>query len=278
MTTLAAWVGHDPHGITSLYIVSDSRITWPDGQQWNLGPKCFLIPGRPEALGYCGDVQFTVQVVSQVCAQLSSGTLIETAAPDERFRAIVDHVRAAHASFPTSVRGPFVILYAVRIGENFRKAGNNNAAFSLFRLAWDPAAGWSDEQVMLPQKSGIVRVEGTGAAALRATLDVWSKSDAGGTSAAVFSAFCDALKGGIDPSTGGPPQLVGIYRSGPARQFGIVWDGERFLAGAKVQSAGQVAWHNDLFEVWDGATLARRKGADRLVRPRNARRSGRQDA
>ena len=42
MTSLAAWPGIDSRGLSTLYIVADSRISWPgSSDHWEFGAKVF---------------------------------------------------------------------------------------------------------------------------------------------------------------------------------------------------------------------------------------------
>ena len=46
MTTLAAWVSVDSEKPSACYLVSDSRITWPNGH-WDSGQKLFVSTSFP---------------------------------------------------------------------------------------------------------------------------------------------------------------------------------------------------------------------------------------
>jgi hypothetical protein len=96
-------------------------------------------------------------------------------------------------------------------------------------------------------------------------------SEVGGTSRSVFSAFADHIKSGVDPYTGGPPQLVGIYRVGPAKIFGTIWNRRRFLSGMEVIDVSderRLNWHNDPFELCNPLTMQLRETAQPQPRPK----------
>jgi hypothetical protein len=100
-------------------------------------------------------------------------------------------------------------------------------------------------------------------------LHKWEESHAGGTSRAVFSAFCDSLQSGNDPLSGGPPQLIGLWRKSPPQTFGVIWQGRRYFYGLEASAPATqdgVRWFNELSEVCDAETLARKEGAQ--PRPR----------
>ena len=81
--------------------------------------------------------------------------------------------------------------------------------------------------------------------------DRWQSSSQAGTSRAVFSAFCDALRSQEDPKTGGAPQVVGLYRKGTGRCFGVVSENNKFILGLLIDhnpDDSLVEWRNTLFE------------------------------
>ena len=125
-------------------------------------------------------------------------------------------------------------------------------------------------RIEFPVSSGIMAVLGSGRAAFQASYDRWQHSDAAGTSRTVFSALGDAMRAGVDPNTGGPPQLVGLYRIGSGRTFGIIWEGKRYFYGTEVKHAARfetVNWHNELFEIGDPGSLGRRIDSQPQPRP-----------
>ena len=74
MTSLAAWPGIDSRGLSTLYIVADSRISWPgSSDRWELGAKVFASSLTPDIFGFYGDVL----VPSMVIPRLVEGPLLE---------------------------------------------------------------------------------------------------------------------------------------------------------------------------------------------------------
>jgi hypothetical protein len=66
MTTLFSWLSVDNRGPSSIYIVSDSRITWgSSGKRWDSGRKVFATKSA-DIFGYCGEVLFPSLVLSQL--------------------------------------------------------------------------------------------------------------------------------------------------------------------------------------------------------------------
>jgi hypothetical protein len=265
MTSLIAWIGVDSRGPSSAYIASDSRLSWPAGCTWDHGRKLFASRLYPHVLGYCGDVLFPSQTLSQVAELIDARALF---APTDGVDVCVDRVVSvidrAFQTYPLAARKPFEVLYCLRQGD---------AVPSLLHvrsISFDSTGSSRVAAIELPAHSDVICVLGSGAPAVRESLAAWQSSDVGGTSRAAFAAFCDSLRNGSDPLSGGPPQLVGLWRRGPANAFGIVWHGRPYLYGTEVDvpSTGCIHWYNELFEECDARTLARREGAQPQPRPR----------
>jgi hypothetical protein len=125
---------------------------------------------------------------------------------------------------------------------------------------------WVLQSVSMPDGSASLTVAGSGSREVRAALDLWNRSAAANTSRAVFGAFCEALALGRDVYSGGPPQLVGLRRTGPGRSFGIAVNNQRYLSGADVHSDEYthlvgVEWFNERFERVNPETRKRLAGA-----------------
>jgi hypothetical protein len=276
MTSFVAWVGADSRGPASLYLASDSRISWGAGSTWDHGRKLFASTRHPDLLGYVGDVLFPSLVLSQLISAINAGALYKIGAmPDERFCCIRDTIRDSFNHLPSSARHTFTIVYGTREGEGI------GARFSLWILVWNPVRGWAESTFPLPIRSSSLWVSGSGEDAIQQWQSRWNSSSQGGTSRAVFSAFCSAISSGSDPNSGGAPQLVGLYRKGPARTIGTVAYGTAYLFGMPLPHAVQaqtseIEWRNVTFERCD-ATGKRLPDAQRHYTPRglahgNARR------
>jgi hypothetical protein len=245
-------------------LASDSRISWDKGETWDFGRKLFASSTCPDILGYYGEVLFTSLVLGQIIDLIDAGALFEPdAQPEQKFLAISNVFKQAHATYP--LRSPFSILHSSRQNEGML------STFALFELSWGSIVGWRDRQVPIPSaKSGIAVARGSGAQSVQLSVEQWMKTEVGGTSRAVFSAFCDALDSGIDPASGGAPQLVGIYREGSAKSFGVIHKDRRYLHGLCVDESpwlDGVEWRNELFERCDWETGRKLEGAQRHARP-----------
>ena len=76
MTTLFSWTGIDTHGPASIYIASDSRISWGKNATWDAGRKLFASKNFPEIFGYCGSVSFPIQILGQLIEHIDDGLLL----------------------------------------------------------------------------------------------------------------------------------------------------------------------------------------------------------
>ncbi len=122
----------------------------------------------------------------------------------------------------------------------------------------------------MPTGTDVVFASGTGKAPANKSRLAWKASEIGGTSRAVYGAFCDSLAGQGDPLSGGPPQLASLYQRGQGRTVGVVHEGQRFLHGLPLDAVagpGVLEWRDRTFQRVDGQTLQLLKGAQKQPRP-----------
>lgn len=255
MTSLVAWVGVDQRGPASVYIATDSRITWPNGTappQWNGARKTYSTVKVAHIMGYVGDVVFPALTLPTVVAQLdeySNEELIE--GTQER---VLELLTAAWRDVPLDARLGSEIVHCTRVGTGL----NARFGVQILRL---PAGStqWTSTVLTVPNRSSRIEFLGSGRRQLETFHEVWVRPgvEADRTSRAVFSAFCDAVDSGMDPSTGGPPQLVGLYRQGPGRSFGVYWNGHSYLHGTDISGVAleNLEYRNNRFERVDAAGI-----------------------
>jgi hypothetical protein len=266
MTTLISWIGVDSRQPASIYLASDSRISWNPRATWDVGKKLYACKELPELFGYCGDVTFPNSVLPQICEQIDAGLFFgEARSFESKLDKIADAIGRSRLRYPSEHARQFQILYASRSGEGM------NASFHAGTVSCDVRGSVLVRVLGLPPASGLVDGVGSGSSSMTQRNRQWQKSDSGGTSRAVFSAFCDSLDAGDDPLSGGAPQLVGLYRIGGPKAFGIVWKGRRYFYGLEVDSCQKtgVEWRNSLFERYDASDLSLLEGAQRQPRPSN---------
>jgi len=256
----------DQRGVASAYLVSDSRITWPDGKSWDSGRKLFAARRYPHLLGYCGDVLFPTQALSQIVDLIDNDIFAGIEGDvDSCLQRIIALLSRSFSSYCSSERKPFEFLYGSRNGSGL------GCRFQFRHVYFDLDGTVRRKNIELPNKSGTVSILGSGQNDVAKQLGRWQNSDVAGTSRAIFSAFADALREGTDPRTGGPPQLIGLYRQGGGKEFGVLWEGRRYFYGVELESFSKVEtikWHNDLFEICDAAAPNVKIGAQRQPKPR----------
>ena len=191
---------------------------------------------------------------------LLSNSAAGSTSKDERYRGIAGGI--------SSVPGAW-LLNCSTILHFSRDGDGKNASFQLWRIDWSKASSIQSTRLNLPDTSVLGITLGSGWKVLIDRNEEWRKAQ-GRTARGVFSSFCDAISSGEDPRSGGPPQLVGLYPRGPGRLFGVVLNGQRYLAGASVPNDGNLdefEWRNCLFERMDPRKLRRLDTAQPQPRP-----------
>lgn len=265
MTSLFSWAAIDPHGSTSaVYLASDSRISWSNNQLWDCGRKLFASKNYPEILGYCGDVLFLSQVLAQIIEHIDAGLLVSFEDPPQvKFKKITSLFKKSFSVYPNLLVEGSSIIYCT-----YNKL-DKKSTFHIWTLTWTKSR-WQENALQLPSESGLIAVLGSGKTSVEKWYTKWNASEIANTSRIAFAAFCDALKSNEDPQSGGAPQLVGIYRSGVARSFGVIYKNERYLFGLPVSKEDKwegIEWRNELFERCEGITMSILDGAQHHARP-----------
>jgi hypothetical protein len=259
VTSIAVWAGVDTHGVTSLYIASDSRITWGKAYTWDQGRKIFVSSSFPHIFGYWGDVLFPALALPVLIDRVDRGLLKEG---DSGWQENIEQaVRRLWSNYPVPERRDLGVVHGFRSGDGTK------CTFKFAILTYEALTDtWDTRVVPMPSMSSILHIAGSGSQSVRRAHKLWQASGAMGTSRAVFSAFCESICSGIDQKTGGPAQLAGLYRIGSGRLFGFVRNNQRYFAGATLiggEHAESVEWRNDLFERVDGVTKLRIQGAQK---------------
>jgi hypothetical protein len=274
MTCLVAWVGVDSRSPSSAYIAADSRLTYVGQGAWDRGQKVFACRTAPFLFGYAGPL-LPLQVLGAFSQQIDSGLLGSDPAAEEVAMHLAESLRRGWALLPSyEQQHEWDVLFVARVG---------NGAATKF-VGWQVSNVYQhsdpDEPrlapLKVPERSGVMEPPcGSGVTSFRKHLADWDLSVAGGTSRAVFSAFCDTVRSGEVRDVGGVPQLVGLQREKNGLIFGIVWDGRRYVLGSPVEDypgLASVHWRDDLLQCCDPITRARQTWAQRQYRPMSMRR------
>lgn len=202
----------------------------------------------PDVFAYCGDALFPAMILPQIVDLIDAqftGPL--GGSFSARFSALHKYVSLAFRSYPAGRRN-------VTILQAGREESGMASRFLVGVLGWSMGASrWQTNLIETPQTgSGLALIHGSGTLSIQRAMAKWQASPTANTSRVAFGAFVQALKSGIDPASGGPPQMVGVYRIGNGRQFGMMWNGRGYLAGLPVgrqtSESMHVEWRNEAFE------------------------------
>ena len=271
MTLVVSWIGKDTHGVTSSYIISDSRFTWTDKQYFDYGKKVFASKKYPELFGYAGDVLFPSVVLTQIIEMIDSGVLLtEQMTCEQKNKIIGEKIRSSLSNYPKELGNrPVQIIHISR--ESIFKG---YPSFHHYFMSYTSEKGWNSSEQEIPDKSGYIIAIGSGAREFESNYIKYQNTKNSSTSRNVYHCFVDTLEHIHDSNCGGAPQLVGLMRKPDScgNNYGIIYRNQRFLLGMEVpdESSFQgVAWRNMLFEICDGDSKKRVPGAAKQPRPRN---------
>jgi hypothetical protein len=207
LTTLFAWVGVDQRGPASIRIATDSRISWRGANggflpKWDYGRKVFASQRHPDLIAYCGDVLFPTQTISQIIELIDRDAFYPTGAqPSDKVQLIVSALEKAATGYPATQKGDFSIVFSSRIGKGM------NGTFDFYVVSFTAGNAKTISRLDIPCRSKEITIMGSGEVTFRPCLEKWRASDIGGTSRSFFASFCEHLRSGNDPYSGGPPQL-----------------------------------------------------------------------
>lgn len=264
MTSLLSWAGVDERDTASLYLVSDSRLTWSGGaaENWDYGRKLFASRNHPDIFGYCGQVLFPSLLIGQILDLVDrGGVFTANTRPEEKNNRVLSVIERSFETYPH--KHEVEILHCSRAGTGM------DSEFFLYNISWN-GTEWERQEIEMPESSGTLMIRGSGEQSLKKHLRRWESSDVGGTSRSIYSAFCDSLLSGEDPYTGGAPQLVGLYREGAGHTYGVILEAQGYVNGLPVQGDFDMdvfEWRNELFEVCDSETMERKPDAQVHHRP-----------
>lgn len=267
MTLITSWLGVDSRKPSSIYILSESRISWGNTTHFDYGRKVFGCKNSPDIFGYCGDVLFPSIVLNQLVEIADQGLLFQ---PNwtckEKFQAVVDKLIHTFSLYPSEVQNitndSLQIIHASR---------DINQNFFCQTIEWRKSTKkWTSSLTEFKGHSDKLLVLGSGSNEfLKKYQEYWASANQK-TSRAIFHCFIDTLSDIKDKYCGGSPQLVGLYLIGNTKFIGIIQNNKRYLHGLQVDNLlnlNNVEWRNELFEVCDGKTMKRKSSAQRQPNP-----------
>lgn len=203
MTLLVSWAAVDTHGTSSIYIASDSRISWGTTATFDHGRKVFAFQNHPDILGYCGDVLFPSLALNQIVELGDAGLLFSPSSTGrQKFQAIVNKLNDLFQEYPHLHVG--LAENSLSVVHASRDATSSNS-FSCHVISWDITDGWRGETAQLPSTSDVLFALGSASKAFNTNLERYRSGSTAGTSRAVFHCICDTLASSGDHTIGGPP-------------------------------------------------------------------------
>ncbi|QXX84205.1 hypothetical protein J6836_07475 [Providencia sp. R33] len=270
MTTLISWITYDQNSPASLYIASDSRFSWNESTYWDSGRKVYLSNKYPDIFGFCGDVVFCSQVISQVVSYIDTCDIFkDNTGSDSRFELVYNLIKRSFGHYPTIFAlESFQILYGTR-----EKKGE----FHVYVVEWSKTKPtnqrWSNRKLQLPSKTGLIGCFGSGSTHYTQHYNgVYMNSDIGGYSRSYYISLYSHINSGHDPRTGGSIQLAGLFNKHGAIAHGVINDGKRYLYGMEVdphEKINNIRWVNERFENCDGNNIKRYEYAQIQPLPHN---------
>ena len=248
MTLVVGWAGFDDKArhrrkVSSLYIAADSRINWNGVTRYDGHQKVFASIRHPEIFGFCGDVTFCNMIISQILAKIDSDILFDSDEPNKQV-VISEEMAQMLIKYPiTGETERSEIIYGTRCANQFH--------FYLFKF--------KDRHVLVSEwpiteeKGREIYFGGSGRDSFNSN---WinvdhEKDDNHMTTRNVYHCVARTIEQCADSQVGGVPQLVGLYRVGAGRQFGIVKDGICYFGGQPCKDLPNLTnleWRNDNFE------------------------------
>lgn len=192
--------------------------------------------------------------------QIDNGLLLsEYDTSDIKNRKIFDYIKSSFRGYPkSSLAGTFTILHGTRAENEFKP----------YKISSNKKGDLTEENIELPYISTKVFSAGSGKEEFDTNWIHWDtmRHNNYRTSRAVYHCLEKTLKEIKDPSTGGLPQIIGLFRIGSSRLFGVVENGKKFIYGKQVSETATVQsieWRNENFERVNPETLNIIEGAQR---------------
>ena len=259
MSTVIAWATDEGNEkIGSCYIASDSRISWGANRVWDSGQKVFALE-NDGLIAYCGNVLFPTQILSQLITLINHGVIYKDFnSNDEKIDLIYKYIDPYMKNYPNVLSGTKIIVFLVK-----------DKIFNLYEIS---QTNYKKVDIL----PGEVYSYGSGAKEYRKSLlkigfkNNLTKQDDNTErkfSRYIFQALVHSLdKDESDPFSGGNIQLVGLYKNGTSKPFGIIYKGRKFLFGLEVFNdldLSQYEWRNENFEISSYYEMRLKNGAQK---------------
>ncbi len=225
MTTIASFATISQHS-KKIYLISDSRVSWPitSNPKFDNSTKLFPFRNSPDIMAYCGDSLFSLSVLSRIKIQLEFYHKYCTSANALHKKDIVlSYLNTSISHYPKELlNDDITITHFMALDNIFYgfKYSFNHKTSSVFDV----------DVINIPSTTGIIDTSGSGGKSYITHLaDYTRKYEKHAYT--MFFAFLSFIKSGIDKKTGGPPQLVQLASNGQVKPIGIFIDNKINLLG-----------------------------------------------
>lgn len=225
MTTIASFATISHH-YKKLYLMSDSRITWPINglPTFDNSTKIFPLKDGSDVFAYCGDSLFSLSVLSRIKTQLESYyDYVKSNNVDWKMEKVKAFLNMSLSHYPKDHLTQNIEITHFMAVEN---------EFYGFRYCFnhETKKPFKEEKINVPNQTGFVDASGSGAADFRIQLTK-QFNNYGQHAYSIFYTFYEFIKSGNDPKTGGAPQIVQLGSDGKIKLIGIYSDGEINVLG-----------------------------------------------
>jgi hypothetical protein len=276
MTLLISWIGVDQRKESSIYIASESRISWNSienkfTEKYDYTQKIFSCRNHPIIIGFCGEVIFPLITISQIAQLIDQGLFYNNSfdSAKKRYNLFFEFLSEKRLLFPSKTKfsGSFQILFVTRDQDKM------NSRFFIRLIEYSEHEGigkWHVDEPTYNDHSEKLFTLGSGKDEFLINYEKYKNSKIRNTTRSIFQCFCDTLENIQDPACGGPPQLADLYRIQNGRNFGIIHKENRYFLGAQIDRLNEfseIEWRNDLFERVDPQTKEILSGAQKQPNP-----------
>ena len=267
MTLLVSWFAKDNHGVTSAYIMSESRLSLIENNNtkkhfYDSCRKVFASEKYPDIIGYCGDVLFPSLVINQLLQIIDKGLLFKDSDnAKKRYKIFKDKLISEFLVYPQEIIYPIELIYI-----NKELSNSSYPSFYCHNLKLNSHQIISEDHIEFPLISKTLYIYGSGTNEFKKEYALHQDRKNKNTSRNIFHSFIKTLSITQEPTCGGPPQLVGLYRKPKTngKVFGIIYKKAHYILGTRItrgKDFNVIEWRNENFERTDGNTRRRIKKA-----------------
>lgn len=259
MTLLVSWAAVDTHGVASVYLMADSRLSWDTLGNFDYSRKIFSFYNSPDIIGYCGDALFPSIVLSQV-VDMGNRNILFPGNIDckDKFNIILQSIKNQFDLYPKRKE-----IFGKSIQFLYLTRDLNSTKFYCYFFTWSKENEWTTEIIAMPTyHSELLKVLGSGGREFIQNYNTRYKfGENSNTSRNIYHCFFDTIQLVKDKYCGGTPQLSRIIRKpgSPANAIGVITNDKRYFLGAELNNNlidyNNISWVNDLFEISDGNTM-----------------------